>query len=321
MQVDPTVLPVPQQNTLSFCDQLDTSAVEDLGPALVKATKIGILIILVLVVLLIAGNCALEWYKDRCQRQHLQLIRQTWLTDPAVYRPGTATSEPTLVMSDHNLLILSSSSSHPLLSYMATRIAAACKLSPSQFVNLQWFFHYVFHPPVMACFLIGFFGILSVQLQLLALAPVQAEFSDKVASSVSDFSNTIATQINASMYNQSASYADQINSQVATIQSSVNNGLFGWVNGTTTTLNDTLAGFYADIQNTITSVFNNSILEDPVLDFVQCIIGSKVEAIEEGKKVYWAVLSRDHRRCKDPKKVDASGRRKDATQASMKVGI
>lgn len=65
------------------------------------------------------------------------------------------------------------------------------------------------------------------------------------------------------------------------IQSTINDGVFGWVNGTTTTLNDTINAFYDDIQNAVNTVFNGSIFESPVNDFIKCFIGSKVDAIEE----------------------------------------
>ncbi|TDL26080.1 hypothetical protein BD410DRAFT_742528 [Rickenella mellea] len=281
LSFDSSVLPIPEQNTLSFCGQLDTSVVDDLGRDLLKAAKIGTVIIVIVVLLLIAANCCLEWYKWRCMHRHLEYTRQAWASDPTFSHHDTVKGVPSLRMTDHNLLILASSSSHPLLTRIANRLSALLRLSPAQHTNLQWFFHYVFHPPALACFLIGFFGLLSVQLQLLAVAPLEAKYSQQVASTVSDFSNTIATSVNASMFNQSSFYANDINGRVDAIQSSINNGLFGWVENTTTTLNDTLVTFYTDVQNAVSTVFNGTILESPVQEFVRCFIGSKVDAFEE----------------------------------------
>jgi hypothetical protein len=275
-----SVLPVPQINTVSFCGQLDTGVVDDLGSALIKVAQIGTIVLIVLALLLLAGHCLLEWYKWRCLRQSLERTRLAWSTDPTVYHVTAVTSTPSLQMTDHNLLTLHATSTHPLLARLANKIAAVCHLTPSQFVHLQFFFHYVFHPPALACFLIGFFGLLSVELQLLALGPVQAKFSQQVSASVSTFSNTIADSMNASMQNQSAVYANSINGQVSTMQADINNGLFGWVNGTTSTLNSTLNTFYTDIQNTVTTLLGGTILDQPVQEFVRCIIGTKVQALE-----------------------------------------
>ncbi|KAI0264365.1 hypothetical protein BC834DRAFT_882703 [Gloeopeniophorella convolvens] len=275
-----SVLPVPDRSALTFCDNMDTSVVDDLGHDLLEIAKIGIILIAVLALVLLAGHCILEWYKWRCLKQHLEYTRQAWMSDPSVVHTGPA-SAPTVELSDHNLLMLQADAAHPLLTRIANRIAAFFRLTPSQHVNLSWFFHYVFHPPALACFLIGFFGILSVELQLLAVSPLEAKFHDRTNAAVSDFSGTIFTALNQSMYNQSAVYANDINGHINSVQSTINDGLFGWVNGTTTTLNDTLNTFYSDIQNAVSTLFNGTILEQPAQEFVACFIGSKVDALEE----------------------------------------
>ncbi|KAJ6629529.1 hypothetical protein B0H10DRAFT_1368785 [Mycena sp. CBHHK59/15] len=274
-----SVLAVPEQNTLSFCNDLDTSVIDDLGHDLVKLAKIGTLIIILLILILIGLNCLLEWYKWRCQRRHLEYTRQAWSTDPTLYHQ-TSGGMPNITLSDHNLLMLQANGAHPLLTRIANTLSAKLRMSPSQHINLSWFLHYIFHPPALACFLIGFFGLLSVELQLIAMRPLVAKYSAQAATSADNFSNTIATSINASMYNQSAAYASSVNGHVDAIQNSINDGLFGWVNSTTTTLNTTIETFYEDIQNAVNLVFNNTILDQPIQEFIKCIIGSKVDAIE-----------------------------------------
>lgn len=177
-------------------------------------------------------------------------------------------------------MMLHANSSHPLITRIMNQLSARLRLSPSHHTNLRWFLHYIFHAPALACFLIGFFGLLSVEIQLLAMGPIVHKFEDSAAAAVSDFSNVIATSINDSMYNQSALYANDINSRVDVIQSTINNGVFGWVNSTTVTLNATINAFYTDIQNAVSSVFNGTVLESPANDFIKCFIGGKVDAIE-----------------------------------------
>ena len=260
---------------------MDTSVVDDLGHDLLKIAKIGIIIIAALALLLLAGNCALEWYKWRCLKRHLEYTRQAWMSDPTIVHENSTTSQPTVQLSDHNLLMLQANSAHPFLTRLANQLTALLRLSPSQHIHVQWFFHYVFHPPALACFLIGFFGILSVQLQLFAIAPLEARYQSRASAAVSDFSGTIFTSLNESMYNQSSLYANDINGRINVVQTTINDGLFGWVNGTTTTLNDTLNVFYSDIQNAVATVFNGTILEQPAQEFIQCFIGSKVDALED----------------------------------------
>ena len=259
---------------------MDTSVVDDLGRDLLKITKIGTIILILLVLLMLAGNCALEWYKWRTLRRHFQFTREAWVSDPTVHHVG-AVPATTVDMSDHNLLILHADSTHPLLTRIANRLTVLLHLSPSQHIHLRWFFHYIFHPPALACFLIGLFGLLSVQIQLIAIRPLEAKYQAQAAGTVTDLSGTIFTAVNQSMYNQSSEYANGVNSQVQTIQLTINNGLFGWVNGTTTTLNQTLNDFYSEVQSVVTTLFNGTFLEQPAQDFIQCFIGSKVDAFEE----------------------------------------
>ncbi|KAJ7105412.1 hypothetical protein C8R43DRAFT_963649 [Mycena crocata] len=279
LSFDSSVLAVPEQNTLTFCTDLDTSVIDDLGHDLIKLAKIGTLILILLIIVLIGLNCLLEWYKWRCQRQHLEYTRQAWTTDPTLYKQSS-NGTPNVALTDHNLLMLQANGAHPLLTRIANTFSARLRLSPSKHINLQWFLHYIFHPPALACFLIGFFGLLSVELQLLAMRPLVNKYSEQAATQATGFSNTIATSINASMYNQSAAYASQVNGHVDSIQSTINNGLFGWVNETTTTLNTTIENFYEDIQNAVDVVFKGTILDQPIQEFIRCIIGSKVDAIE-----------------------------------------
>ena len=202
------------------------------------------------------------------------------MTDPTMVHTKSNASAPQITMSDHNLLMLHANSEHPLITKITNLLSARFKLTPTQHTHTQWFFNYIFHAPALACFLIGFFGLLSVQIQLLALGPLVAKYQDHAASATADYSTTIATAINQSMYNQSSFYANEVNGRVDSMQSTINDGLFGWVNGTTTTLNNTINTFYDDIQNAVTTVFGGTILEAPVNDFLKCFIGGKVDAIE-----------------------------------------
>jgi hypothetical protein len=282
-----SILPVPDRSTITFCDNLDTSVVDDLGRDLLKITKIGFVLIAVLVVLLLVGYSLLEWYKWWSLQRHLNFTRKAWMSDPSVVHIGPA-NEPTMTLTNHNLLIFHADSSHPLLTRLAFNIAALMRLSSSQHINLRWFFHYIFHPPALACFLIGFFGILSVQLQLLAIAPLEAKFHERANAAATDLSDNIFTSLNQSMYNQSALLREIASTAISmTVQSTVNDGLLGWVNGTTSTLNNTVNTFYSDLQDAVSTLFNGTFLEQPAQEFIRCILGSKVNAIEDAHHVFY----------------------------------
>ena len=56
LQFNESTLFVPQQDSVSFCGQMDTSVVDDLGHDLAKLTKIGI------VVLVVKSNWGMDEY-------------------------------------------------------------------------------------------------------------------------------------------------------------------------------------------------------------------------------------------------------------------
>ena len=274
-----SILPLPERSTITFCDDLDLSLVDDLAQDLLELAKIGLILVAVLILVLLIGQSLLEWYKWWCLKRHLEFTRKAWMSDPTVVHIGPA-SAPMMTLSDHNLLMLQADSAHPLLTCLANKITSLLHLNRSQYINLSWFFHYVFHPPALACFLIGFFGILSVEIQLLAIAPLETKFNDRANAAAADLSGTIFASLNQTMFNQSAFYANGVNKHIDAVQSTINDGMFGWVNETTTTLNNTINTFYNDIQDVISTLFNGTVLEQPAQEFIRCLIGSKVDAIE-----------------------------------------
>ncbi|KAG6874500.1 hypothetical protein C0995_010410 [Termitomyces sp. Mi166 len=276
---DASVLPVPQVNTLTFCNDMDLSVVDDVGHDIIQTAKIGTVILIVIALVLVGLNCLLEWYKWRCMKRHLEYTRQAWISDPTMSHAKVA-SAPIVTLTDHNLMMLNASSAHPLLTRIANKISKLLHLSPSQHTHLQWFFHYIFHPPALACLLIGLIGLLSIQIQLAVMDPLTNKYQQRSADATADFSNTIFTAINGSMYNQSATYANEVNARVDTIQTTINDGVFGWVNTTTVSLNTTVNNFYDDVQKVVNTVFGGTILETPANEFIKCFIGTKVDAIE-----------------------------------------
>jgi hypothetical protein len=115
---DASTLPVPAQNAVSFCNNLDTSSVDNIGNDLLTITRIGTIILILLLFALLAGHCALEWYKWRCLQFHLHHTREAWVSGPTTVYTGSA-SALSVTLTDQNLLMLQADAQHPLL----TRIA------------------------------------------------------------------------------------------------------------------------------------------------------------------------------------------------------
>ena len=395
-----SVFPVPTENRLTFCNNLDTSSIDTFKKDLVNIAKYGTCIIVGLIFIITGLNCLFIWRRWRSMQGHFERTRQAWVSDPAnapqgnvmtsqavfpsapqmglnnhnfmtaqaaspsapqmglsdhnfmtaqatspsvpqmdhndhnfmtaqvvsppaplsdhnfiksqaasppaplsdhnfiksqaasppapqmplsghnfITSQAASPSAPQMTLSDHNLMMLQADSEHPLITRIMYFLSARTGMTPTQNVDMRWFLHYVFHPPALACFLLGFFGLLSVMIQLFLLGPLLAAARAGVEIAVTDISNVIVNAINKTMYEQSATYANGVNSKVDVVQNAINHGLFGWVNGTTTTLNNTINHFYNDVQTSVTHLFNGTILEDPASSFLQCVVGNKVADI------------------------------------------
>ncbi|KAG8928369.1 plasma membrane fusion protein prm1, partial [Tulasnella sp. 417] len=273
IRFDKSVLPVPATQQLTFCNDLDTSVVDDLIRDLIKIARIGCFLLLGVAILMIIGNCFVQWYRWKSLKHTLDRVREEETT--TITGAG-----PMMELSDRNLLSVASSIENPFAARVAYLMTRIFRLSPQKNINLRFFFNYIFYAPALACFLIGFFGLISVQLQLIAIQPIQRHYSAQVATQVNNFAQSIADGVNGDMLAQSTAYANSVNTQIDTLQTSVNQGVFGWVNGTIVPLNNTIEAFYQDIQNAVQTVFGGTILETPMQEFIRCLIGTKVEALE-----------------------------------------
>ena len=282
IQFDSSVLDVPAQNTLTFCSGMDLSIVDDLGRDIVKIARFGAVILILTALLLIGVNCVIQWWKWHSLQDHIENIREAWQSDPTIVRMNAQrpNGTPNFEMTNRNMMIFINTSHHPLLSRIVDRVTRIFRLSHSQHINLRFFASYVFHPPALACLLIGVLGILSVEIQLAALGPIQKHYSAQVNGTVNNFSNQIALAINSGMTNQSTAYATQVNTHMLDIQNQINNNVFGWVNTTTTALNDTIVAFYNELQNAVNSTLGGTVLASPAQEFLRCMIGKKIESLE-----------------------------------------
>ena len=271
-----TPLPVPEGSNVTFCDQMDLTVIDDLSKDIAGLARVGLLILVGVILALIIAYTAIQWYSQRSLLLTLHRARDRWFT--GVYQSDKATQrwEPT----DENLLIMHAYIEHPLWSRFIYALSGRFNWSRETTNALGWFGAYVFHQAAIFCLMVGLLGIFAVELQLLAARPLQAQYSAQVATAINEFSNTIASNINATMEAQSKRYADDLNVRINAAQSTINDDLFGWVNGTTTQLNATLVAFYEDVQDAVDKVFGNTPLSAPAQEFLRCILGSKISSIE-----------------------------------------
>ncbi|KAJ7233643.1 hypothetical protein C8J57DRAFT_1532188 [Mycena rebaudengoi] len=79
---------------------------------------------------------------------------------------------------------------------------------------------------------------------------------------------------------QSAEYAAILNSRIDEIQTALDDRALTWVNSASEALNSTIVNTYSDIQQVIDDIFGGTILATPIQQFLQCILGSKIDEVE-----------------------------------------
>ncbi|KAG8795929.1 plasma membrane fusion protein prm1, partial [Serendipita sp. 398] len=147
-----TLLPLPKENTVTFCGDTISTSFDDLAKSLVSIAQTGITIVIVSMVLLFLGYGLVTWWSQRSLRNNIERIRLLWFGE------GTATTD--------RLLAFDALIAHPIWTQIVQFLSEKFRLSQENYDALSWFGLYIFHPAPMACLLIGIFGLLSVQIQL-----------------------------------------------------------------------------------------------------------------------------------------------------------
>ncbi|CAG8730521.1 11987_t:CDS:1, partial [Racocetra fulgida] len=89
--------------------------------------------------------------------------------------------------------------------------------------------------------------------------------------------------MNSQLNNTSQQFANGSNSVISTLENGVNQDLFGWVNITTTTLNNTLNTAVDEISSFIQTTFQGvPALSTAVQQIVNCLLIVKIEGIQAG---------------------------------------
>ncbi|GAA6064016.1 hypothetical protein JCM10212_005499 [Sporobolomyces blumeae] len=280
--IEVETLPVPAKQTVEICRGLDTSWIDDVGHDLAKFVKIAMSLVVLLMVLFILACAIWERYSYRNFIGGVMSAREAWLND--LLDKSTSTAHPSSAseaLSKPKLLSFLNASSHPTLFSFVSRLQKILSVRSSNAkANLIWFLSYIAHPHAWAFLALGVVGLLVVQVQLWALrGPVKDLMTKRANEGAGEFSDSVVASINAKMSESSYEYANRTNKVILSVQDGINDDLFGWVNGTTEALNTTVVGFYDGLTDAITDVFDGTVLEDPILNLVYCLVGSKVDAI------------------------------------------
>ena len=271
-------LPLPAVRTVQFCNNVDTSIVDDIGGPLVQIAQTSAFILIGLVVLFAVANVLLEWYRFRLVQATTNEIREQW-TDPAAPR---TTSLPTLQLTDENILTLNAQLEQTVGTRTSGFLARVFKLQPQTRDTLAWFIAYTTYPPALMCLLIGAVGIAATLIQLALIQPLENNFANAEGIIIGNFTQNIENEITNAIGIDSAAYAAAVNKWLDDTTATVNNDLFGFATTATNAINNTIVQFYQQIENGVHATFDGTAFAAPIIEFLRCTVGNKVFALESG---------------------------------------
>jgi flagellar basal body-associated protein FliL len=251
-----SVFPVPQKEQLSFCS--DSNGLNDFFDDLVviahTAKKIFIGVLTVAAILVCVP---MAWWEIKRYRR---------LSQRAVHIHNTHTDPMDAVYM----------SSRPFTSRIG-QWAAGKFSSPRKQILARWFVAYCTSLPALFILSLALAGLFACLCQYIMLSAIKKEVPN-LTDQVANFTGAVVKKLdNASML-----WATGTNAAIMAENIKLNDDLFGWVNTSTTAVNNTLNEFIDQTMDVLNKTFGGTPLYTPIKEVFNCLIGLKVQGIQEG---------------------------------------
>ncbi|TIB11467.1 hypothetical protein E3P92_02902 [Wallemia ichthyophaga] len=238
---------------LTFCSDMDLSLISDLGHAI---KKMGLWLIVALTLFTFVYCIVLAYVERRRYRRRKEIIEE--------YDYG---SDP------KRLAELISSHSNPYV-YKWTRRMPALRRD-----GIRWTALVVSHPYPITLLSIGAMGALSTGVQYAVVDRIQDSFVSRARSAYDAAESKLNQSLTTATY---TGLSNTTNDAIGNIENAINDDIFGWLDDGIVPINNTLTSFEEGLNSAIETAFNGTFLEDPISNYVQCIVGSKLDTLESG---------------------------------------
>ncbi|KAE8355813.1 plasma membrane fusion protein prm1 [Aspergillus coremiiformis] len=267
---DRSVLPVPAKEQLTFCDEGNgiNSFFNKVAEILITARKIFLAVLVIAATIACIPVAWQEVRRWRTMKERSQIVRKD-AHDPMdvvyiVSRPHTA----------------------------GAGIKAASRFSNSRRqILVRWAIAYATSPAALFVLCLALTGLFSCLCQYLLLKTVAGTVPE-LSSEVGEFAQKVVT----SLQNTSAKWANDTNGVIDGMSNDINNNVLGWVNTSTTAVNNTLNAFVDKTIGVLNETFGGTLLYEPLKDVFNCLIGLKVATVQKG--LTW---THDHAHVKFPR--------------------
>lgn len=249
------VFPLAQKQQLTFCSDNDTLShfFQKLFDLIHKARIIFLVVLSLLAALAIAPMAILEVHRWRRQRKHSKLIEKNRY-DPmdVVYI-----------------------ASRPLTSRVGIKLGSRFK--GDRQVLVRWCVAYATSPPALFVLSLAIAGFFSCFCQWILLKAVQKEVP-ALTNKVGAFAGDVVK----SLEDVSTGWATDANGVVKGLNDDINKDVLGYVTNATDAVNNTITTFVDTMEKGLETVFNGTILLDPIKSVLHCVIGIKIENVQKG---------------------------------------
>ncbi|MCO5565466.1 hypothetical protein L7F22_019139 [Adiantum nelumboides] len=281
-QFDRSVLPIPTQTQLSFCqDSLDLTPVDNLANKIHHAAKVGVGILVIFALLVITFYMIWQWIEYKSLQKHVQrtIIAFKSGHDEKDSSFAVMTEDQASLFKMMSFLQLSQ---HAFLASIFLPRAHRIGIRRTDGINrLRWWLAWISHPISMAILAMGIVGLIGVLIQIAAIKITTDHIKGETIAMLDDNAAQLQEAVNDHLSFISQDFAKRSNAIIQDAQNELNNGLLKWVGITTSTMNSTLNEFMDEIANVVNVTFANTPLFIPVQSFVGCVIGQKVNGIEK----------------------------------------
>lgn len=252
--VNRSLFPVPQKEKLTFCS--DDKGIDDFFDDLVHIEHVAKKIFLAVIIAAAILACVPMAYREirswHFMQERAKLVQGS--NDPmdAVYlvsRPYTSTAG--LKLGEF---------------FSSTR----------RRVLVRWTIAYATTVPALFVLCLAIAGLLGCLCQYILLRAIEKEVP-ALTQEVDAFADKVVYALN----NASMQWAVGTNVIINDTNTKINDDVFGWVNTTTGAINDTLNVFVDGMMDVLNVTFGGTILYEPVLEVLNCLVLLKVQGIEK----------------------------------------
>jgi len=215
-----SVLPVPPTQTVQFCS--NNSQLNDFFDNLDTSVRQAFIIMAVLVLLgallSMVPYAALEWWSWRKLRSHANTAEVS-----------LSSMEKPDFLEIVNILMFPTT--YKLSTFVGSKFS-----SPRTRVLIHWFFSYIMHPRALLVLAVAVAAFSSCLLQTVLVNQIQKAVPNLVAE-VTDLESLISTKVQEG----AEVWVNGTNTQIADLESFINNNLLGWARNGSEALNNTLS--------------------------------------------------------------------------------